>query len=178
MSHRLIRVIITAVVWLVGILAISESSLAQTKSFQIRSISFPLIGSNYLDDMAGWTSIPTVIQQLKATGANDVKVTVSVGSYDSPKDNFPNPLVNLSPSDDKIVSFLQQLKAAGLQVTVVLFTSINFDPNGNLLDTAHAQPTDFNAWIISHTVGMVHYARLAQQAGADLRPYRAFSAFQ
>ena len=75
--------------------------------------------------------------------------------------------MNFNPSDAKIVSFLQQLKAAGLQVTVQPFVNVLFDPNGNLLDTVHSQPTDFNVWMAAHSAAMVHLAQLAQQAGAD-----------
>ena len=55
----------------------SDPVNAQSKPFPITSISFPLIGSNYLDDIPGWTPIPTVIQQIQALGANDVRVMVS-----------------------------------------------------------------------------------------------------
>ena len=108
-----------------------------------------------------------MIQQLQALGANDVKVTLSAGSYDTPLSNLPNPSANLNPSDDKIITFLRQLKAAGFQLTIFPFANINSDPNGNLLDTVHAQPTDFNAWIAAHTTTMVHFANIAQQVGAD-----------
>lgn len=140
---------------------------AQVKPFAINSIAFPLIGSTYLDDQVDWTSIQDVIQELKALGANDAKITVSTGSYDMPTMNSATPSVKLNPTDDKMLSLMQQLKAAGLQVTVVPFVNINFDPNGNLLDSVHPQPTNFNAWISGHTAAMGHLARLAQQAGAD-----------
>lgn len=146
----------------------------RTKPFQICSISFPLIGSNYLDDQPAcatcpqWASIPTIISQIKALGANDVKVTISAGAYDTPTDNLPNLSVSsYSPSDNRIIAFIQQLKAAGFQVTVTPFVHIAFDPNGNLLDTVHAQPTDFNAWMTAHASIMVHLAQVAQQAAAD-----------
>src|SRR5262245_59113940 len=93
-----------AVVLLIGLLAASSKETSAqnakpalvgvgTKPFQICSISFPLIGSNYLDDRSEWTSIPAIINQLKALGANDVKVTISAGAYDRPTDNLPNPAV-------------------------------------------------------------------------------------
>jgi hypothetical protein len=140
----------------------SDPVEAQSKPFPISSISFPLIGSNYLDDIPGWTPIATVIQQIQALGTNDVKVTISSGHYDTPTDNLPDPSVTLNPPDGKIVAFLQQLKAAGLQVTVQPFAnyvSTNF--------TAQPQPTDFNAWLAAHTTIMVHLAQLAQSASVD-----------
>jgi hypothetical protein len=140
---------------------------AQSKPFPISSMAFPLIGSNYLDDMTGWTPIPTVIQQIQGLGANDVKVTVSAGYYDSPTANLPDSSNPANPSDDKMLTFFKQIKAAGLQLTVQPFVSIQFDPNGNLLDTVHPQPTDFNAWMAAHTMAMVHLAQMAQAAGAD-----------
>jgi hypothetical protein len=148
-------------------LGLQGTAWAQTPPFALRSISFPLIGSNYLDDNAGWVPVATAIQQMKALGANDVKVTISAGAYDTPTANLPNPAVNYNPSDEKILEFLGQLRAAGLQVTLQPFVNINFDPNGNLLDTVHAQPTDFNAWMQAHAAAMVRYARLAQQAGVE-----------
>ena len=168
MSHvKSFRLALTAVLCLLGVFALPGSASAQTMPLQIRSISFPLIGATYLDDIPGWTPIASVIQQLQALGANDVKVTVSAGSYDTPLSNLPNPSANLNPSDDKILSFLMQLKAAGFQLTIFPFANINFDPNGNLLDSVHAQPTDFNAWIAAHTTAMVHFANIAQQVGAE-----------
>jgi hypothetical protein len=156
--------------WLTALLVISvvagsiSSAAAQVRPFQIRSISFPVL---VFADKTGWTSVPAVIQQIKALGANDVKVVISAGVYDTPTDNLPNAAANPNPSDAKILAFLQQLKAAGLQVTVDPFTNIKFDPNGNLLDTVHPQPADFNTWMGAHSAAMVHLAQLAQQAGAD-----------
>jgi hypothetical protein len=149
--------------------ATPTAALAQQKPFRINSISFPLIGSDYLDDHPGWTPIPTVIEQLKALGANEVKVTVTVAGYKSPGDNLPDAArtAALRPSDAKVTAFLQQLRNAGFAVVLWPFVSIDFDPNGNLLDTAHSQPADFTAWIDAHTADMVHIAQLAQQAGVE-----------
>ncbi len=150
-------------------MALPNVALGQAKPFQINGIAFPLIGSNYLDNVSGWTPIPTVIEQLKALGADEVMVTITVGGYNSPTDNLPDPAytATLRPSDAKIVAFLQQLHAAGFRVLLIPFTNIKFDPNGNLLDTSHAQPTDFTAWINAHTAAMVQMAVLAQQAGVE-----------
>lgn len=146
----------------------SSMSHAQKKPFQINSISFPLIGSTYLDDRPGWPSVATAIQQLKATGANDVKVTVSANHYAKVTDNLPVAGANsFNPSDEKILDFLRQLKSQGLQITLVPFVNIDFNPSGNLLDTVHPAPTDFNVWIGAHTASMVSFARMAQQAGVD-----------
>jgi hypothetical protein len=142
-------------------------AIAQEKPFQISSISFPLIGSNYLDDNLGWTPIPEVIRQLKALGANDVKITVSAGSYDSARENLPNPSVNLNPSDNKIISLIQQLKAAGFQITLVPFVNNQFDPQANLLDSVHSQPADFRVWMEAHAAIMVRWAQFSQQLGVE-----------
>ena len=146
---------------------VSHTAPALTKPFSICSVGFPLIGSSYLDDLPAYTPIPTVIQQIKDLGANDVRIVVSSGYYNTPTDNLPDPSVDLNPSDSKVVSLIQQLKAAGLQVTFDPFTNVNFNPQGNLIDSVHIQPTDFNIWISAHTAKMVHLAQLAQQGGAD-----------
>jgi len=165
--------------WLVAIVALAFASPVATAqqrpsvfrqksaALRIQSISFPLIGSNYLDDVKGWIPIGDVIEQLRALGANDVKVTVSAGSYDSPRENLPNTSRILSPPDEKILDFIRQLKAAGLGVTFQPFVNINFDPNENLLDTVHAQPADFTVWMTAHLDAMMRLARLAQAGGAD-----------
>ncbi|MBK6595459.1 MAG: hypothetical protein IPG23_23630 [Burkholderiales bacterium] len=44
-------------------------------------------------------------------------------------------------------SVSRQIKAAGMQITLLPFVAIEFDPNGNLLDAVHAQPADFNVWM-------------------------------
>ena len=166
--RRITETLLSAILFICVVAGSINPAAAQMKPFQIRSISFPVsLGSYYLDDGPGWTPIPTVIQQIKALGANDVKVPLSAGVYDHVTDNLPNASLNFNPSDAKIVSFLQQLKAAGLQVTVNPMVSMQFDPNGNLLDTAHPQPTDFAVWMAAHSAAMVHFAQLAQQAGAD-----------
>jgi hypothetical protein len=134
--------------------------------FQIREVSFPLIGTQYLDEMPGWTPLPTVVQELKALGATSVKVTLSAGNYLGVTANLPN-VANPNPDDAKIVAFLSQLKATGLQITLQGFVNIEFDPNGNALDTVHPQPTNFAVWMNAHTAAMVHIAQLAQQVGAD-----------
>jgi len=166
--RRMTAPLLSAILFIFVVAGSINPAAAQTRPFQIRSISFPVsVGSYALDDKPDWTPLPTVIQQIKDLGANDVKVPLSAGVYDHVTDNLPNASENFNPSDAKIVSFLQQLKAAGLQVTVNPMVSMQFDPNGNLLDTAHPQPTDFNVWMAAHSAAMVHFAQLAQQAGAD-----------
>src|SRR5262245_1136062 len=129
----------------VAVLWLTQHGTASAQNFAIRSISFPLIGSNYLDDHPGWDPVTTVIQQMRDLGVNDVKIVISVGLYDSPLANLPNPdaTASVNPSDDKILDFLRRLRAAGLQVTLWPNVVMNFDPNANLLDTVHSQPTDF-----------------------------------
>ncbi len=153
---------------LMGIaMGLPSTGAGQAKPFRINSISFPLVASWYLDDSPPWTPIPVVIQQLKALGVDDVKIVVTADGYRSPTDNLPDPSLAWSPPEDKIIAFIQQLKSAGLQVTLVPAVNIAFDPNGNLLDTTHSQPTDFNVWIAAHATSMVHWAQIAQQTGVD-----------
>jgi hypothetical protein len=155
--------------FLVFSFALVVNSYAQKKPFNINSISFPLYGGTaYLDPNSAWDSIPDVIQQLKVVGANDVKVTVSANRYLRHTDNLPVAGINsFNPSDEKIVTFLKQLKIAGFQTTLNPFVNIDFDPNGNLLDSVHSHPTDFNLWIVHHKSAMLHYARLAEEANVD-----------
>jgi glycosyl hydrolase family 113/fibronectin type III domain protein len=172
---------------LVAAVAIAWVSVAHTSSqtsksslwgqrgapFRISSISFPLIGSNYLDDQPyrdiPLTPVATSIQQMKSLGVNDVRISVDGGYYAKPTDNLPSvpPDPGFTPSDDKLIAFIRQLKAAGLGVTMQTFAHIAFDPNGNLLDTVHSQPTDFNAWMAARTPIMLHWAQIAQQTGVD-----------
>ena len=156
---------LVAVAWLM--VSVHGAALAQTPPFAIRSIAFPLIGSNYLDDNPGWPTVATAIQEMKALGANDVKITISAGVYSSPLANLPSTTVTHNPSDAQLLALFQQIKAAGMQITLLPFVAIEFDPNGNLLDTVHAQPADFNVWMAAHTAIMVRTAQLAQQAGVD-----------
>ena len=50
-----------AVIFFCATSSLPHAALGQGKPFQINGMSFPLIGSNYLDDVPGWTPIPTVI---------------------------------------------------------------------------------------------------------------------
>ena len=119
--QRLIRAAARSILFVLfgATIELPNAALGQPKPFQIDSISFPLIGSLYLDDVPGWTPIPAVIQQLKALGANDVKISVADG-YHLPTDNLPDPALtaSLNPQDGKIIAFIQQLKAEGLGVTL------------------------------------------------------------
>src|SRR5262245_21113718 len=157
--------------WLLCVLvlavALQGAAWAQTPPFVLRSIAFALPGPYALDDNDGWVPVPTAIQQIRSLGANDVKVTISAGVYDTPTANLPNPGVNVNPSDDKGLALLQQVRAAGLQVTLWPFVNVKADETGNLIDTVHPQPTDFDAWMRAHAAIMIHYARLAQQAGVE-----------
>ncbi|MBK6593701.1 MAG: hypothetical protein IPG23_13680 [Burkholderiales bacterium] len=139
-----------------GLLMVSVhgAALAQTPALR-DTHRVPLIGSNYLDDNPGWPTVATAIQEMKALGANDVKITISAGVYSSPLANLPSTTVTHNPSDAQLLALFQQIKAAGMQITLLPFVAIEFDPNGNLLDTVHAQPADFNVWMAAHTAIMV-----------------------
>jgi hypothetical protein len=136
--------------------------------FHVSSVFFPLVGSTYLDDQPGWIPVATSVQQLKGLGANDVRITVSAGYYDSPTASVlstSSVAGTFTPSDDKVVAFIQQLKAAGLGVTLQPFIHVAIDPANPL--AVQPTPTDFNTWLAGHTSMMVHWATLAQQAGVD-----------
>ena len=137
--------------------------------FAIRSVSFPIIGRTYLDDVDGWTPIPEAIAQMKALGVNDVRVTVPVAGYLRGTDNLPDPAysASLRPSDDKLLALFRAIKAAGLQLTVLPNPNVIFNPNGDLLDGIYVRPTDFRAWMEGYTPYFISMARLAQQAGAE-----------
>ena len=160
---------ITAIAVLLALLAgVPTPSLAQTKPFEVNGLSFPLIGNHYLDDQPGWTPIPVVIEQLKSLGVTDVKVSVSAGYYKSPTDNLPDPdPAFANPPDEKVIALIRAFKAAGLRVILDPGVLLAFDPNGNLLDTTRAQPTDFKVWLAALTTSMLHLADLGRQGGAD-----------
>src|SRR6185436_11234390 len=81
--------------------------------FRIASINFPLLGATYLRDRADLTPLATSIQEMKALGANDVRLAVTAAEYDASTDNLPSPSPRNVIPDAELLTFLQQLKAAG-----------------------------------------------------------------
>jgi len=133
--------------------------------FAIKSVNM-VLNSDSLLGLPGWTNIDDHIKNIKALGANDVKVTISAGYYDTPSSNSPNSNINFNPSDNDLLTFFRKLKAAGLTITVYPFVHKNTNVT-NLLSTVHSSPSNFDEWISNHTSSMSRIANIAQQGSVD-----------
>lgn len=134
--------------------------------FAIKSVNV-VLNSDSLLGLPGWVTMDDHIKNIKALGANDVKIALSAGYYDLPTDNRPNTNVNFNPSDAELLTFLRKIKSAGLTVTMQPVVHKAIQTNGNLLSTVHSTPTDFNEWISNHTTSMARLATIAEQASVD-----------
>ncbi len=145
--------------------------MTTTKPFTINSVTLPLIGANYLDATGpNLTPLPDLIANVKAVGANDVKLIVTSGVVARTTDSSYDPalLAAIQPSDTKILQFASQLRAEGLSITWSPFISVANVITGSS-STGQGDriaPANFDAWIANHKTAMVHQAKLAQQAGA------------
>jgi hypothetical protein len=142
------------------------------KPFLINSITVPIIGSTYLDATGPHlTPLPALIADLKAAGANDVKLVVTAGVAANLGDNAYDAglLAALKPSDAKLLDFAAQLRAEGLSLTWSPFFALanTIAGSSSAGQGDRIRPSDFDTWIANHKVSLVQQAQLAQTAGAQ-----------
>src|SRR5579884_1149088 len=118
-------------------------------------------------------SVPTtgtIAEELKATGTNLVKLTLSSGSLKSYKDNAYDPAVPF-PAEGKpedIVAFGKKLAAQGIPCLMQPFAHVENVISGSS-DTGgdRPDPADRRAWLTQHIQRLVTLARLAESGGCE-----------
>jgi hypothetical protein len=113
-------------------------------------------------------TIDEMVSQLKATGANLVKVTLASGFLKNYTDNAYDPSVpfpNEGSSAD-ILAFGQKLTSAGIRCLMTPFVSVENSIAGATA-TSTAQPTDPRAFILQHIPRLVSLAQLAEGMGCE-----------
>ncbi|HZS46983.1 MAG TPA: glycoside hydrolase TIM-barrel-like domain-containing protein [Blastocatellia bacterium] len=112
-------------------------------------------------DNLGTATSDASLEQLAATGANYVSLVpgwVSNSRFDS--NIFPDP--NTTPSDAALVHAIQKAHQLGLRVMILP----HLDPYDGSWAGA-IQPNDVNAWFVSYTNFIMHYAQIAQANGVE-----------
>ena len=145
--------------------------------FEVQGAKIALINApGMYNDLLGLPPDPqtyypwqSLIQEIKATGANTVTLIVSGGVMAKATDSTFDPTLQSSSPDMAVVrTIAQMVKAAGMDVVInPFFTVANVivgDPNRSGADRPY--PTDKHAWAASFSQVMLHWAQFAQEVGA------------
>jgi uncharacterized protein (TIGR03437 family) len=113
-------------------------------------------------------TIDEMISQLKASGANLVKVTLASGFLKNYTDNAYDPSVPFpyEGSSANILAFGQKLTSARIRCLMTPFVSVENKIAGASTSST-AQPTDPRAFMLQHIPRMVSLAQLAEGMGCE-----------
>jgi len=131
-------------------------------TYQLRSISFPIVGEDYLDDHPGWDSLEATVKRLAKIGFNNVSLTTSAGFTDINGD-YQTADTGLNPSEEKLAALCNLIHQYGMEISLWPFVHKVTD---NFLDT-HIQPRDMEEWMRDHTASMVKWAQFAESVGVE-----------
>jgi uncharacterized protein (TIGR03437 family) len=172
---------------LVLMLAFISSAIAQAPDFlhpqqmgpfQLNGLSYvelPVIGpqTGFTDpfNLSGY-SVPTLDQmvtEIKATGANLVKLTLSAGQVKTYTDNAYDPSVPfpMEGTAANIIAFGQKLSAKGIGCYVQPFSGVENIIAGATLNTSTVHPTDPRAFMAQHIPRLVGLAQIAEGMGCE-----------
>lgn len=144
--------------------------------FEIQGIKIPLFNAQgqYADllgdvlDTTIYEPWADVVEQIRATGANNVTLILSVGVMASPTASGFDPARSESPGLDAVRALAQLIQAAGMTVTINTFVHVadtisGSDPNGQ---NDRANPADPAAWMSAFGARVLALARFAEDIGA------------
>lgn len=136
-------------------------------TFAIQSVTVPLTWAEY------FTATPTqysvistgaLLDRIVSLGANDVRLTGSLGILDSASDNSYSPPP--SQSIESLKTFTDAAHAKGISITWIPFTTINGVIGGDPTQASDVRPSDPAAWFASYSQMVLEQARVAQAIGA------------
>jgi len=140
----------------------------QKGPFQVNGLSYvEFQPTGYTDPVQIGYPVPTIdqiIAEIKATGTNLVKITLSAGQVKKYTDNAYDPAIPF-PLDGKssdILAFGRKLTSQGIPCLLQLFASVENIVAGATLDTSRVNPTDPRAFIMQHIPRLVSLAQLAE----------------
>lgn len=113
-------------------------------------------------------TVDEIISEIKATGANLVKITLNPGQLKNYTDNAYDPAV---PFPDEgsyadILAFGQKLTSLGIHCLMTPFVAVENAIAGSS-GTSTAQPTDPRAFMLQHIPRLVSLAQLAEGMGCE-----------
>lgn len=141
--------------------------------FAIQGVKIPMFNlPGAYDDLYGRTldtsryeSWSSVLDSIKASGANDVMLIISAGVMPSTTANDFDPKLSVSPERETIRKLAEQIKALGMTVSISAFVNVD-----NLISGAggddRPNPADRQAWLGNYTKVIVDMARFAEDIGA------------
>jgi len=145
----------------------------QKGPFQVNGLAYVEVGpGRYTDPVNIGSSVPTIdqiIPELAATGANLVKISLTVGQVKNYNDNaydpvLPFPLEGKSPD---ILAFGQKLTSQGISCMMQPFSGVENIIAGVTLDTSRVNPLDRRAFVMQHIPRLVSVAQLAEEMGCE-----------
>ncbi len=150
----------------------------QKGPFQINGLSyveFPITGpqSGFADplNLTGY-SVPTldeIVTEIKATGANLVKFTLSSGQVKNYTDNAYDPSLPfpMEGTSSNIISFGRKLTSQGIGCVVQPFAGVENIVAGATVDTSRVNPADPRAFMMQHVPRLVGLAQIAESMGCE-----------
>jgi hypothetical protein len=152
----------------------------QKGPFQVNGlqwVDFPTQGwqSGYLDpvNLGSGYSVPTldqIIPEIKATGANAVRITMSPGQVKNYTDNAYDPALPF-PLDGKfndILAFGRKLTSQGIPCWMdALFTVENVNEASPTTPNTRIHPSDPRAFMMQHIPRLVSLAQFAESMGCE-----------
>jgi uncharacterized protein (TIGR03437 family) len=145
----------------------------QKGPFQINGLSYvEFQPTGYTDPVQIGYPVPTIdqiIPEIKATGTNLVKITLSAGQVKNYTDNAYDPSVPfpLEGKSSDIVAFGRKLTSQGIPCLLQPFASVENIIAGATLDTSRVNPTDPRAFMTQHIPRLVSLAQLAESMGCE-----------
>ena len=153
----------------------------QKGPFQIDGLSyveFALGGrqsqSGYIDplNLGSGYSVPTldqIVDEIKATGANLVKLNLTIGQVKNYTDNAYDPTLPfpLEGTPSNIIAFGQKLAAQGIPCLMAVGSGVENIIAGATLDTSKVNPTDRRAFMTQHIPRLVSSAQIAEGAACE-----------
>src|SRR5579883_1601020 len=142
----------------------------QKGPFQINGLSYVELAitgpqRGYLDpvNLGSGYSVPTldqIVNEIKATGTNLVKINLTLGQMKSPTDNAYDPSVPfpLEGQASNVIAFGRKLTAQGIPCIMVGLAPVL---------GKRAQPSDPRAFMAQHIPRLVNVAQIAESAGCE-----------
>ena len=150
----------------------------QNGPFRINGLSYAELAvtgpqSGYIDpvNLGSSYSVPTlgeIVTEIKATGTNLVKISLTVGQVKNYNDNAYDPAVPfpLEGTPSAILAFGQSLTSQGIPCYVQPFSGVENVIAGSS-STGNPQPADPRAFMAQHIPRLVSLAQLAEGMGCE-----------
>lgn len=170
-----------------GLLLLSHTIEAQTTDFlhpgqkgvfSINGLAYLELAvtgsqSGYADplNLTGYSipALDSIVTEIKATGTDLVKLTLSSGQVKTFTDNAYDPALPfpMEGTSSNIIAFGQKLTSQGIGCLVQPFAGVENIVAGATLDTSRVNPADPRAFMTQHITRLVALAGMAESMGCE-----------